>query len=117
MVNTMQEEVEHEEEGSIREQSVDVKQESVEYVFENGPEYVPGEEARDRGGCCAASVYSRGGLTKVGFVHHSESDGKPDEGDYPPGGESEHLEVGLREEFGRVGEMSRLMDLLQVERL
>ena len=92
-----------------------MEQESVETVFQDGPEYVPGEEAREcrRGGdpCTRAG----GELAKEGFVDHGEGDGEPDEGDDPPRGEGEHLEVGLGEELGGVGEMARLVHLLEIE--
>ena len=115
VVDTVEEKVEHEKEGGVREESVDMEQEAVERVLEDGPEDVPGEEAREGGSGGDSSAGSVRELAKEGFVDHAEGDGEPDEGDDPPRGEGEHLEVGLGEELGGVGEMARLVHLLEIE--
>lgn len=114
-MDAVEKKVEHEEEGGVGEQSVDMEQESVEAVLEDRPQYVPDEEASECRGGGDSATRSDGELAKEGFVDHAESDGEPDEGDDPPRGEGEHLEVGLGEELGGVGEMSRLVHLLEIE--
>ena len=44
MVNTMQQEVDHQELGMIRQVKVDVEQESVESIFEQRPQEIAKEE-------------------------------------------------------------------------
>lgn len=48
MMYAMEQEVQHQEEGTIRQPCVDVKQESVQKVLEQGPNDIPNKEGYQR---------------------------------------------------------------------
>lgn len=124
MVDTVEEKVEHEEKGRVGKHVVDVEQETVEGVLEDCPDDIAAEES-DGGASDSlgevqlpdSTAQGEGGLLRDGTGKEGKGDGQPDERHNPPWCKRKDLEPGLGEELGRVGEVSRLVDLLQVKRL
>jgi hypothetical protein len=92
MVDTVQQKVQHEEEGSIWEPLLDVEQESMEAVFEQCPEEVAEEEASH----CSSESHRRINVARLlsqGLVEQGDGDGSPDEWDHIPWCHGKHFEV------------------------
>jgi hypothetical protein len=118
----MKHKVKHKEKRAVGQEIVDVEEKSVHAVLDDRPHKVAEEEA------CSRNQDLRRAPGPVGWMgrdlrlllehaadEETGSDGKPDYRHDPPLGASEDLEVVGAKESRRLGEMSGLVDLLEVK--